>query len=58
MAELPIGAELKTDGFRKVKVIKELGRGGQGVVYQVTMDGKTKALKWYHESAIKDKKQF
>ena len=58
MAELPIGAELKTDGFRKVKVIKELGRGGQGVVYQVTMDGKAKALKWYHESAIKDKKRF
>lgn len=58
MAELPIGAELKTDGFRKVKVIKELGRGGQGIVYQVSMDGKTKALKWYHESAIKDKKQF
>lgn len=58
MAEIPIGAELRTDGFRKVKVIKELGRGGQGVVYQVTMDGQTKALKWYHESAIKDKKQF
>ena len=58
MAELPIGAELKTDGFRKIEVIKELGRGGQGVVYQVMMDGKTKALKWYHESAIKDKKQF
>ena len=58
MAELPIGTELKSDGFQKVKVIKELGRGGQGVVYQVTMDGKTKALKWYHESAIKDKKSF
>ncbi len=58
MAELPIGTVLKTDGFRKVKVIKELGRGGQGVVYQVDMDGKPKALKWYHESAIKDKKQF
>lgn len=58
MAELPIGAELKTDGFRKLKVIKELGRGGQGVVYEVTLDGKSKALKWYHESAIKDKKKF
>lgn len=58
MAELAIGAELKTDGFRKLKVIKELGRGGQGVVYQVTIDGMNKALKWYHESAIKDKKQF
>ena len=58
MAELPVGAELKTDGFRKLKVIKELGRGGQGVVYQVEVDGETKALKWYHESAIRDKKKF
>jgi len=58
MAELPIGAELKSDGFRNIKIVKELGRGGQGVVYQISMDGKTKALKWYHESAIADKKQF
>ncbi len=58
MAELPIGAELETDGFRKLKVIKELGRGGQGIVYQVTISGKDKALKWYHESAIKNKKLF
>lgn len=58
MAELPKGTKLKTDGFRELVVIKELGRGGQGVVYQVEMDGKTMALKWYHESAIKDKKKF
>ena len=58
MAELPIGAELKTDDFRNFKVVKELGRGGQGVVYQITIDGKPKALKWYHESAISDRKSF
>ena len=58
MAELPYGAELKTDGFRKIKVVKELGRGGQGIVYQVMMDGKPMALKWYHEAAIKEKKPF
>lgn len=59
MAELPIGIELKTDGFRKIKVGKELGRGGQGIVYHVTMDGKPKALKWYYESTFGDKrKQF
>ena len=59
MAELPIGIELNTDGFRKIKVGKELGRGGQGIVYRVTMDGQPKALKWYHESTFgKNRKQF
>ena len=58
MAELPIGTQLKTDGFRHLRVIKELGRGGQGVVYQVEMDGQQKALKWYHETAIKDQVTF
>ncbi len=58
MAELPVGAVLKSDGFQSIRVIKELGRGGQGVVYLVDVNGKTKALKWYHENAIKDKKLF
>ena len=59
MAELPLGTELKTDGFRNIKVGKELGRGGQGIVYHVMMDGKPKALKWYHERTFGDKrKQF
>jgi len=30
------------------KVIKELGRGGQGIVYLVDLNGEKKALKWYH----------
>lgn len=29
-------------------VIKELGRGGQGIVYLVDLGGKEMALKWYH----------
>lgn len=29
-------------------VIKELGRGGQGIVYLVELNGKQMALKWYH----------
>lgn len=59
MAELPVGAELKTDGFRKIKVVKELGRGGQGIVYHVMMDGRPKALKWYFENTFGNKrKQF
>ncbi len=28
-------------------IIKELGRGGQGIVYQVEVNGQTMALKWY-----------
>ena len=30
------------------KVIKELGRGGQGIVYLVDLAGQQMALKWYH----------
>lgn len=59
MAELPIGTELETNGFQKIKVERELGRGGQGIVYQVMMDSKPKALKWYYESTFKEnRKQF
>lgn len=31
------------------KVIKELGRGGQGIVYLVDLSGQKMALKWYTE---------
>ena len=59
MSELPIGTELQTDSFRKITVDKELGRGGQGIVYKVFVDGKPKALKWYFESTFGNKrKQF
>ena len=29
-------------------IIKELGRGGQGIVYLVDLAGQQMALKWYH----------
>lgn len=29
-------------------VVKELGRGGQGIVYLVDLAGQKMALKWYH----------
>ena len=37
-----------TSGGMTCKVIEELGRGGQGVVYKVDVGGKQMALKWYH----------
>lgn len=58
MAELPMGLVLKSEASRTIKVIKELGRGGQGIVYMVDVDGKPMALKWYHENAIKDRPAF
>lgn len=38
---------LLNGGFVTIK--KELGQGGQGIVYVVDMNGEQKALKWYHE---------
>ena len=34
-------------GSNKATVIEEIGRGGQGVVYRVSLNGKEYALKWY-----------
>ncbi len=58
MAELLIGTELKTESFRKIVVIEEIERDDQGIVYHVMMDGKSKALKWYHESAFGKKRNL
>lgn len=58
MAELPIGTQLKTDKGQSLHVIEELGRGGQGIVYRVEVEGAQKALKWYHEGEIKDPMKF
>lgn len=32
----------------QVTIIKELGRGGQGIVYLIELAGQKMALKWYH----------
>lgn len=47
MAELYKGTKvtLSNGGFATIK--KELGRGGQGIVYLVDYNGKDMALKWY-----------
>lgn len=43
-----------------VKVIKHLGGGGQGDVYEVDYNGKHMAMKWYKHSFLKtgDKNKF
>lgn len=46
--ELKNGQIVNLTSGSTCKVIKELGRGGQGVVYKVDVGGKEMALKWYH----------
>lgn len=52
MPKPKIGAEIKTEGFQTVKVLEELGSGGQGTVFKVSYGGQIKALKWYHDKAF------
>lgn len=47
MADLKIGSKVKLHNGATCQVKKELGRGGQGVVYLVDYAGKDYALKWY-----------
>lgn len=47
MKELKKGQAVQLTDGNSVTVEKELGRGGQGIVYLVTLNGKKMALKWY-----------
>lgn len=47
MQELKNGESIDLTTGIKAKVIKELGRGGQCIVYLVDVCGKQMALKWY-----------
>lgn len=47
MAELSVGTQVRLQGGSTCTVKKELGRGGQGIVYLVSFNGKDYALKWY-----------
>lgn len=47
MIELKSGDRVSLANAGYVTVIKELGRGGQGIVYLVDLNGELKALKWY-----------
>lgn len=53
------GYQVDTLNGGKVKIIKMLGEGGQGVVYLVDYNGATKALKWYKPNGMgQDPKAF
>lgn len=45
--ELQDGTKVNLTIGSQATVIKELGRGGQGIVYLVDLDGQQMALKWY-----------
>ena len=47
MTELSIGSKVTLSNGGFVTIKKELGRGGQGIVYLVDYRGREMALKWY-----------
>ena len=47
MKELKIGQSIPLTNGDSVTVLKELGRGGQGIVYLAELGSKRMALKWY-----------
>lgn len=47
MSELKTGTRVQLTNGKSCTVKKELGRGGQGIVYLVDYGGKDYALKWY-----------
>lgn len=58
-SKLKIGETLITKRRVQIKVLEELGEGGQGTVYKVEYRGVIKALKWYKPSGLpKNPKAF
>ena len=45
--ELKKGSKVNLTIGSQATIIKELGRGGQGIVYLVELGGQQMALKWY-----------
>lgn len=51
MSDVLISGDYVSNGERKLRVLKELGGGGQGNVYLVTDNGEQFALKWYNKQS-------
>lgn len=58
MRELKIGERIPIEAGGEAVVSRELGRGGQGIVYLVRYNGREYALKWYFISRIKIRRHF
>ncbi|MDR2638424.1 MAG: hypothetical protein LBC09_01140, partial [Helicobacteraceae bacterium] len=58
MADLKKGAFLNSKNFKSIRVLGELGEGGQGKVYIVEYGDEMKALKWYFSKRLQDPKKF
>lgn len=57
MSEFQIGERIALDDGREAVIVRLLGRGGQGTVYEVDIDGNAYALKWY-TCQLKDRAAF
>lgn len=58
MSELKLGATIRLKNGNSCIVKKELGRGGQGIVYLVDYNNEEYALKWYTEPTIVNNRSF
>jgi len=58
MRELKAGERVPIEDGGEAVVLKELGRGGQGIVYLVRYRGREYALKWYFISRIREPENF
>jgi len=54
MAELEPGLKIDLTNGEKLKILKEIGRGGQGIVYLSEYQGHNYALKWYTQKYSDD----
>jgi len=52
MLELKPGEIITTTQGRKLEILHEIGRGGQGIVYKVRSGNRDRALKWYLDEAF------
>lgn len=57
MEDFKKGSEITFAGGKKATVVKKLGTGGQGAVYDVLYNGKHYALKWYLRDYLKNVNQ-
>lgn len=58
MRSLSPGVQVSTTGAIPATVIRKLGGGGQGDVYEVDYLGERKALKWYSPNSIRQPRKF